>query len=186
VWILTFIETNNYSNVIWFVDVVTIVGYLTWMSGYWVMLLLVMLSSLILPAIDATNYSTFKDSEGAVLSPGTTEGVLSVLIYIIVVAVDTVVQLLWVDCLRDWKAWAQFEVDKKNGLITPLIREDAEVNDTPMTEEGDVKEDEEFQEIDAIKGQNEEPLMRADDDFTFEDASQSAVGHWDSGESTWN
>ena len=105
-WILTFIESNNYTNILWFVDVVTVVGWLTWMSFYWVWFLMVLLSSLILPAADPDNFAGFKASDGTLLDDGVGEGVIAVLLYGVVVAVDTVVQLLWIECLTDWRAWA--------------------------------------------------------------------------------
>ena len=177
-WILTFIESNNYHNVVWFVDVTTFVGYFTWMSGYWVMALLVLLSSLILPAADPSSFDGFKNSDGTVIT-GSVEGIISVLLYLIVVGVDTAIQLLWVDCLNRWKDWALFEIDKAADLHTPqlLTNDDLDMNDSIEDLKADkAKADAELET---------EKRILADADFNFEDASR-AVGHWGDEDTSWD
>jgi len=81
--------------------------------------------------------------------------------------------LLWIECLTDWRAWAQLEVDKENGIIEPLMLPEQE--DTELDENEDKAEEEE--EL------NERKLH--DHDFNFEDASR-AVGQWGAAERTWD
>lgn len=104
-WILTFFEQHNYKNVLWFVDVVEIVSWFTWMSGYWVLLIAVAMSSIILPLVDATSFDNFYSSAG-VEDTDSTNGIIATILYAILVAGDSFVQIYWLECLSNWRDWA--------------------------------------------------------------------------------
>lgn len=57
-------EDSNYENVLWFVDVVEMVSYFTWYSGYWVWFLMIIFSSAILPNTSPTEFNTFYKNDG--------------------------------------------------------------------------------------------------------------------------
>merc|ERR1712098_419542 len=99
-------------GIVWFVDVVNIIKWATAYSGYWAMALLVLLSTIMLPYIDSDDFGSFVDSSENEAENYKWLGWFTFTGYLLYAAFNTVIQLLFDECLGMWGNWARQKIQK--------------------------------------------------------------------------
>ena len=111
-WILTFFTSQNYDNIVLFYDVFEIFNIASLYGGYWVMVIMIFISTAYLPGVDEVipEFDSFYNSNGVENSDKDWIGVIAFLLYLILVVGDVFVQIKFHPCLIGWREWAIAEI----------------------------------------------------------------------------